>query len=62
MESTTKSTVLKVFRIAVFSNISYHSIEYIRIVYKSKKWKFLEIFSANTSCQPSDKEHIKCSV
>ena len=35
MESTTESNNLKVFRIAVFSNINDHSIEYIRIVHKS---------------------------
>ena len=45
MESTTKSNVLKVVRTSVFSNINYHSILYIRIVYKSKKLKFFSKFS-----------------
>ena len=47
----TKSDVLKVFRIAVFSNINYHSIEYICIVYKSKIFMEIsqQVFSTNTS-------------
>ena len=36
MERSTKNNVLKVFRIAVFSNINYHSIENIHIKYKDK--------------------------
>ena len=57
----TKSDVLKVFRIAVFSNINYHSIEYIRIVYKSKIFMEIsqQVFSTNTSFQHSYAEHRK---
>ena len=35
MKSTIKGNGLKVFRIAVFRNVNYKSIEQIRIVYKS---------------------------
>ena len=61
MESTTKSNVLKVFRIAVFSNINYDSIEHLRIVYKTKIFikTFQQFFIISTSFQHSDREHIK---
>ena len=36
MEGSTKNNVLKVFRIAVFSNINYHSIGNIHSKYKNK--------------------------
>ena len=42
MDSTTKNSVLKVFRIVAFNSINYHSIEYIHIVYKSKYENLLE--------------------
>ena len=56
MECTTKNNALKVFRVAVFSKINYYSIEYIRIVYKSKIFTkiFLHYFSTSTIFQHSD--------
>ena len=44
MDSTNKSNVLKVFRVAILSNINYHSIEYILIGYK--KQNICENFSS----------------
>ena len=59
MKSTIKGNGLKVFRIAVFRNVSYKSIEQIRIVYKSKIFIkiFQQFFGTSVSFQHIDRAH-----